>query len=696
MKRVLLLYGMLFIFISAPAQENEPASSTTEQQWENTARTEDAATEDDSYLQQEEHFKKHPLNINTATVEELEELNCLTGLQVQQFLAYRRLLGELIDRYELQAIPGWDIATIKKILPYIIVTDNRNLAEKLRTRWRGGDGVLIARYGRIPEESKGYEKPLTSGASYYLGSRDRLFLRYSYNYKNVLRWGLLADKDAGEQFFKGYQRQGFDFYSFHFFVARLGIIKALALGDFTVNFGQGLVQWQSLAFKKSADVLNIKRQAATLRPYNSAGEYNFHRGAGITLQKANWETTFFLSIRKLSANTVPDSSSDDGAISSFLTSGYHRSASENEDRNSLRQTALGGKIQYRGDNGLVGISAIHYHFSKLVQKADEPYNLFALKGTSLTNAAIDYSYTWRNIHLFGEAATDDAANKAFLNGAIISLHTKAAVSILHRQISRAYRSINGSAFTENTFPVNENGIYTGLSLNISNSLHLVAYADIFRYPWLKYRVDAPSAGRDYLVQADFRPNKQTNLYLAYRSETKMINLPGTGVATSLTGHVSRNDFRLQASTVVSGPLTLKTRSEISWYNKDGTTGTGQGFTTYLDAYYKPSRKQYWRGNARLQYFETSGFDERIYTYEADAPYNSSIPFYYDRGMRYYININLDVLRLLNKIKKTPVNADLWLKWAQTIYSGKTFTGSGLDKIDGNHRSEIKFELILSL
>lgn len=50
--------------------------------------------------------------------------------------------------------------------------------------------------------------------------------------------------------FKGRQKAGFDFYSVHLFARRLGIIQSLAIGDFTVNLGQGLIQWQSLAFKK--------------------------------------------------------------------------------------------------------------------------------------------------------------------------------------------------------------------------------------------------------------------------------------------------------------------------------------------------------------------------------------------------------------------------------------------------------------
>src|SRR6185503_7473909 len=101
---------------------------------------------------------------------------------------------------------------------------------------------------------------------------------YRYSYKNLLQYGLVGDKDAGEQFLKGAQHSGFDFYSFHLFARNVGVIQSLAIGDFTVNMGQGLIHWQGLAFKKSAATMSIKRQSAVLRPYNSAGEFYFHRG----------------------------------------------------------------------------------------------------------------------------------------------------------------------------------------------------------------------------------------------------------------------------------------------------------------------------------------------------------------------------------------------------------------------------------
>ena len=116
-----------------------------------------------------------------------------------------------------------------------------------------------------------------SGSAKYLGSPQNLLLKFQYNYGRLLQFGWLAEKDAGEQWMFA---KGLDFFSFHFFARDLGPIKKLALGDFQVNMGQGLIQWQGMSIKKSANVLFVKKQEEVIRPYRSAGEINFHRGLG--------------------------------------------------------------------------------------------------------------------------------------------------------------------------------------------------------------------------------------------------------------------------------------------------------------------------------------------------------------------------------------------------------------------------------
>ena len=314
MNKTCCLFVSFFFVVHALAQTPDIPASTKEELESATEKNADIETEDDTYWQQMQQFVKYPINLNTADEDELKQLQILSALQIENIISYRKLFGSFIDIYELQAVPTLDIATINKMRPFITVSSNGDIISSVRQRLSGGSNSLLIRSSQTLEQSKGY---LLDSGNYYPGSPQHLFVRYKYVYKNLLQYGVLGEKDAGEQFFRGAQKQGFDFYSAHFFVRDIGNIKALALGDFTVNLGQGLTQWQSLAFKKGADVINIKRQSPVLVPYNSAGEIYFHRGIGITIEKKNIQATVFASYRKLDANFNADTISNENFISAI-------------------------------------------------------------------------------------------------------------------------------------------------------------------------------------------------------------------------------------------------------------------------------------------------------------------------------------------------------------------------------------------
>ncbi|HEU5165715.1 MAG TPA: hypothetical protein VFU29_09270 [Chitinophagaceae bacterium] len=670
---ILILFIIRFSPFTLYAQETPV--STLEQQLENLTDVDQAETEDDSYHQQWERFRRNPLNMNIADENDLRELKILSGLQIANFISYRKLVGKFISIYELQAVPSWDIQIIKKLLPFITVAEPIDITDVFKKRFSKGDHTLSFRYSQVLEKSAGFEK--TSTGTKYLGSPPKLFLRYRYVYKNLLQYGIVGDKDAGEQFFKGVQKYGFDFYSFHFFARKLGSIQALVLGDFTVNMGQGLIQWQSLAFRKSVDILGTKRQSPVLRPYNSAGEFSFHRGAGITLQKGKLESTAFISYRKLSANFVADTVSNEEYITSFLNSGYHRTESEIAGRHKLGQLSLGGNIKYKDSNWHAGFNAIYFDFSSPVIKREEPYNLYAINGKNWSNYSIDYSYTYRNLHFFGEAAVDKNFSKAFLNGLLISVDPRVDISFLHRNIDPQFQSNNGNAFTENTYPTNENGLYSGISIRPVSAWRCDAYIDVFKFPWLKYLVDAPSQGKDFLAQITYTPNKQLEVYTRYRSETKEGNQPDNNTAMNYIVSLPRQNWRTQISYRINQTFAVRSRTELLWYDKNGKNAEN-GFLTFFDVIYKPPLKNY-IGNIRLQYFETDDYNSRIYAYENDVLFYYSIPAFHDQGFRYYINVNYN----LNS------NISFWLKWSQTLYQNIASIGSGLDEIPGSKKSEIR-------
>jgi len=331
----------------------------------------------------------------------------------------------------------------------------------------------------------------------------------------------------------------------------------------------------------------------------------------------------------------------------------------------------------------IGLNGISYHFSLPVQKRNEPYNIYAVSGRNWLNYSVDYSYTHKNIHLFGEAAIDKNFNKAFLNGILVSVDSRVDLSLVHRNIDAAYQAVNGNAFTENTYPTNETGLYTGITIRPYTGWRIDAYADLFKFPWLKYLVDAPSRGKEFCVQVTFTPNKQVEIYSRFRNETKQANQPENTTVTNFLVTIPKQNWRTQVSYKINSTITVRNRIELIWYDRKGIN-TETGFLGFFDFKYKPLLNPF-SVATRVQYIETGGYNSRLYAYENDVLYSYSIPPFFDKGFRYYILLNYDLGKKIT----------CWLRLAQTKYLNRNSIGSGLDEINGNRKTEIKFQVRLS-
>lgn len=663
-------------------QGQEVTNSNVEQALENLAEADELETEDDSYLQQLSQLRRNRMNLNTATITDLQIFRFLNELLLVQIINYRTLMGPFLSIYELQAVPGWDVETIQRILPYVYVGPATKVFENFSTRFKGGDHSLVMRMQQVMELSNGFT-PDSLGKIRYLGSRQRYFFRYKYVFKNQLQFGVTTDKDPGEQFFNGAQRYGFDFYSFHLFARNLGIVKRLAIGDYTVNMGQGLLTYQSLAFRKSVDVLNIKRQTEIFRPYASPGEFFFQRGAAITLGVRNWYFSAFVNARRVSANrqlASDTSESFEDFASSISNSGLHRTELEASRRLNTREFGVGGGLHYRKPGFQIGVNAIHYRLEVPLVRQNEPYNFFQFNGRKLTGISAEYAYTYKNVHLFGEVAMNPGAGKAMIHGLIANVDRNIDVSLLYRNIDKNYHTLYGNAFTESTTPINEKGMFLGITSRPWRNIRLDAYFDVFTFPWLRNRVDRPSSGRDYLLQFTWRPNKQVEVYARYRSETRALNYSGTFENFRNTADIPRQNWRTQIAYKVSQAVTLRLRAEAMWFDKSGLAPE-QGFMVFTDFFYRPWMKPY-QFNARLQYFETDGFNSRIFAFENDVLYSFSIPPLFGQGYRWYANFNYDLTRKIT----------VWLRIARSFFPNQTSIGSGLDEIPFNHRTDFRAQI----
>ncbi len=639
----------------------------------------------DAFLEQLADLQRHPFNLNTVAYEELLDFRLLTPEQVDAIIKHRERLGKFISIYELQSVANLDVATINRILPFVTVKGDIDdyQVNSLRQVITEGDFELYFRYSQILEEQKGYA-PLEDGepGSRYLGNRSKIYSRFRYSFPNKLSYGFTVEKDAGEEVFKGSQPRGFDFYSGHLFVKNVSIFKSIALGDYDVKIGQGLVMYSGFGFGKSPLVTNVKKTSEALRPYTSVDENNFLRGVATTVEAGDFEITAFFSRDRKDANITEADTTDEEALAvqatSLQESGLHRTDSELEDKDAIKQTVAGGYVKYKKRASHIGLSAVHTRLDFPLEKGAEPYNQFEFAGDRLTNFGMDYTLLVKNFYFFGEFAVTDELAFATLHGCIASLDPKVDLTLLYRYFQRDYFSFFANPFSESRKPYNERGIYAGLSARPVKNFQLDTYIDYYRFPWLKYQADAPSSGLDFLTQLTWRPSKKLEMYGRYKNETKGGNKSGNTGKMDELADIGKQNVRFNVKYKISESVSFENRFEYVIY-KDGEKESG--YLIYQDITFK-SLSFPWSVSGRFVLFDTYSYDSRVYTYEDDVLYYYSIPAYYNKGTRFYLVLRYKATRWL----------DLWLKFGQTYFSNQETIGSGLDEIDGNVRSEIRAQV----
>jgi hypothetical protein len=495
--------------------------------------------------------------------------------------------------------------------------------------------------------------------------------------------GVTMEKDPGEEFFKGSQKQGFDFYSAHAFYKGGKYLRAVALGDYQVQVGQGLNLWTGYAFGKTADASNVKKSAIPLRPYTSVDEARFLRGAAVHAGIGDFSLVAFGSHKAVDATvSIADSLDQSSAIvESINLGGFHRTNRELAYKHQLKETVAGAYAQYQSRILQLGVSGVYQGYDSPFIKDTSAYNMFDFRGKSTVGLGMDYGLVWKNFNFFGEfALSTHSMGFATLHGMLFSPDSRATMSVVYRNYSREYSTFYNNALSEGSRTQNESGIYTGLRLQLAKSFSVNAYVDLFRFPWMKYLVDAPSKGHEILVQPSFKPNKKLEVYLRFREQLRQKNSRDSdGTVTALEDVLHRN-YRLNLSYQVTEGIQLKSRIEFMTINRESSEPEkGMSFTQ--DIIIRPKS---WPCDFALRYalFDTDSYDSRIYTYENNALYVFSSPAYYYQGSRAYILVRWSFLR----------HFDLWARYGVSIFSDRKTLGSGSEEILGNTKSDLTIQL----
>lgn len=626
-------------------------------------------------------LENNPLDLNGVTRDQLNQIPLLSldeATAIADFLEKNRPVYTV---FELRNVPSLDLKTVEWIIPFFYVGDSKS-PETAEIR----SGIL--QYGQHEVQFR-LDKTVTPRAGYgdfsdsiltrypnrkYRGEDFYHSLRYAFRYRDKIQAGITAEKDAGEPFFKqGYPR-GYDHYGMHLIVRDIGKLKTVALGDYRLSFGQGLILNNDFMINKAWNSGSIVRRTQQPKRHFSTAESDFFRGAAVVAGMGNLTLTSFYSNKKIDTNL-----SDEGIITSFKTDGLHRTPLEIEKKKNAREQIAGANINYRKSRFQAGVSGIYHTYSRMYNPALRDYNIYYLRDASNLNASIDYSYQLPGFIVAGETAVSK-------NGSIATLHTlqyrpssNLSFSLLHRNYPISYNALYAQAFSEGSTVRNERGLFLSMQFTPFRRFTVNSYLDIVRYPWLKHGVDTPSKALDFYLLGTYTLSRRSSFDLRYKYKQKEKNMNWPDENSTSVLPYATHKLRIRYAHACQNGWESRTTADVAYYTeKHFPSETGYMLSQNIG--YRG--KGPFAGDLYLAFFNAESYDVRLYSYERNLLSSFYMPSFYGEGSRFSFSVKYEVSAALT----------LSLKAARTRYFNRDTIGSGTELIDGNQRTDLYFYL----
>jgi hypothetical protein len=612
-------------------------------------------------------MEANPININTATREELEQLPFLTAEEVEDISEYLYLHGPMKSLGELAMIENLDYFK-RRLLFYFTYAgevESRTFPSMKNILKYGKHDVMGT--VKVPFYTRKGDKDGYEGYQY------KHSIRYDFSYGDRVRFGVLGAQDAGEPFFAGKNNLGYDFYSFYFVLKKLGKIKTLALGRYRVRFGMGLVINNNFSFGKLSALSSLGRGGSNIRAHSSLSSGNYLQGAATTVNIVKGlDVSAFVSYRKFDATL----NADDGTIATILESGYHRTETELDKKNNSSHVLAGGNVDYSAGGFHVGLTGVYVSLDKrLKPKTEAVYRRHYASGKDFYNIGIDYGYTGHRISFHGETATGGCNAIATINSLSFSLTDNLDLLALQRFYSFRYYSLFAESFSEGGAVQNESGIYLGANWRPIPNLSVMAYSDFAYFAWPKYQASDSSRSFDNLMQMIYVPGGWT---FSARYRYKMRERDNAEKSALI--FKKEHKGRLSAA-YESGVWGGKFQADIAY-----TDYKKKSFGWMLSQNVSVRLEKLFYAIMSFGYFDTDDYDSRVYAYERGLRYSFYSPAYYGNGVRAAL---FAVSDFSDKITVTA-------KVGVTKYFDRDKIGSGYQEIDGSSATDLELQLRLRL
>ena len=606
---------------------------------------------------------EHPLNLNEAKREDLEQLPFLTPQQIEELVEYLDRYAPIRSWGELAMIESLD-ATRRKLLSFFVTLGT----EQPKAFPSTADIMKYGRHealftGKVPfYKRQGDEKG-------YLGYPYKHWWRHNFKYGQYVNVGLVGSQDAGEPWFAGRNKWGYDYYSYYLQLKNWGRLKSMVIGRYRLKFGLGASMNRDFGFGKLATLSVLGNNTNTIRAQSSRSEANYMQGVAATVNVVRGlDLTAFASYRKIDGTLRND---DSTAIATIVKTGYHRTEHEMARKHNTAELVVGGHAQYFKNGFHVGMTAFHTSLDRpLRPKTEQLYRQYNASGKSFWNASVDYGYVSRKLSIQGETATGDCRALATVHYLSYQCTSTWSVMAVQRFYSYKYHSLFSQSFSEGGKAQNESGIYLGTNWHASRHLSLMAYVDFAYFPWARYQVSKASSAWDCLLMGNYQRRKW-QLQGRYRLRLREKDNAEKSALLPERIHLGRLSV-----TFDDEHWLFKTQGDLSYHDLS-TKSFG-----YMIAETMGYRQGRLRAFANIGYFNTDDFNSRIYYYERGLLYTFAFPMFSGEGMRYAINVRWDANSKLMFMAKL----------GTTHYFDRDKIGSSYQQI--NHSSQTDLEMQL--
>ncbi|WP_421750466.1 hypothetical protein [Croceimicrobium sp.] len=481
------------------------AQNLWESQIEQSSLSEQNPSHLEQWANQLQNWKHSPIEINLWDRQKLMETGLFNVFQVHNLMQYRQRYGALLSAAELTLIKGFDKNRVSALLPFLSF---KTQAKPQPLNWQS---LRSFREHQMAWRWQINSRNLETKNNAYLGDPLESRLIYRTQSQEGLSLGLNLQKDPGEAWQLPY---GYDHIAGFLQYQGPTKLSQLILGDYHFSFGQGLSLWSGSAFNTTGFDQAFARYARGISAYAGSEEQRFFRGIATSYQTGAWKSKAFVSFRELDASKEPE---PDAVKARIRSDGYHRNEKELKYKDQVLLKSLGLAVQYEGRNFDLSVLHHQHYFAIPLVSPENLSEKHRPSGKSHQAYAMAGQMLWQQFHFFGELALDPEANWAFVLGWERKCLERLRLKQQWRKFQPEYQSFWSDARARSG-SAGEFGILQQIEAHWNYQLRSLIEIDYYQFPWPRYQIDGPSAGRRISLIQEWRRHNSQILEIRIRNQ----------------------------------------------------------------------------------------------------------------------------------------------------------------------------------